>query len=390
MLSSRTTTACLRQRNRSATALLGWVLLCSCASQPPTANTTAELADPPAEQPVDATAETTHAPARSPNANSTGEPGDAPSQQPTEIEIEEPAEGSSISRAVDSTHRVLSDSIQAAVLRIDRFFSREEALRDSSESWVRIRPEVGYDTDDQVDLDLNVAARIDLPGLSDRLSLVVWTDGDRVSEDDRFTDTLDHDNGGGIALERDSGRPLTKWNVRPGIGIKGGWLPDPFLQIRATRWYNLEGTWVVRAEGTTRYLYDDEWDLRGELSFNRPIGEHLLFRLRTELRYRQAKDHSNANQHFTFFQKLSEKKGMTYEFAIFSSDDPDWGVRNYRFLVGYKQLIYKDWLYAEFIPELSFKDENDWDVTPGIRVRLEAFIGKRRSRPDEIPKKAEE
>ncbi len=322
--------------------------------------------------------------------NAQQEPTGEPSHQPTKAIGEEPVTRSRLQRAVDSTHGVLSGSIEAAVLRIDRFFSREEALRDSSESWVRIRPEVGYDTDDQVDLDLNVAARIDLPGLSDRLSLVVWTDGDRVSEDDRFTDTLDHDNGGGIALERDSGRPLTKWNVRPGIGIKGGWLPDPFLQIRATRWYNLEGTWVVRAEGTTRYLYDDEWDLRGELSFNRPIGEHLLFRLRTELRYRQAKDRSNANQHFTFFQKLSEKKGMTYEFAIFSSDDPDWGVRNYRFLVGYKQLIYKDWLYMEFIPELSFKDENDWDVTPGIRVRLEAFIGKRRSRRDEIPNKTEE
>ena len=55
-------------------------------------------------------------------------------------------------------------------------------------------------------------------------------------------------------------------------------------------------------------------------------------------------------------------------------------MRNYRLLVGYKQLIYKDWLYAEFIPELSFREENDWDVTPGIRVRFEAFLGNRRLR----------
>ena len=160
------------------------------------------------------------------------------SEQPGEVVGEEPVE-SRLTRAVDGTHSVISGSIEAAVLRIDRFFSREKALRDSSESWVRLRPEVGYDTDDQVDWDFNVAARIDLPGLSGRASLVMWSDGDRIEEDDRFTDTLDHDTSGGIALERDSGRAITKWNVRPAIGLKSGSPVDPFLQLRETRFYNV-------------------------------------------------------------------------------------------------------------------------------------------------------
>jgi hypothetical protein len=281
-------------------------------------------------------------------------------------------------RVVDATHGVLSSSLEATVLRIDRFFSREQYLRDSTDSFIRLRPELGYNTDDDFEWDFNVAARIQLPALSDRLSLQVWTDSDDMSADDRYTDTLDSDSTGGIALERDSKRPLNKWNVRPAIGVKGGLPLDPFVQGRATRYYNLEGTWVVRAQGTTRYLLDDRWDLRAELDFNRPIHELWSMRVRSEVRYREAKERINANQFFTFFQQLSETRGLTYEFAIFASDDTEWGVRSYRLLVGYRQRVYKDWLFTEVMPELAFKDENDWDVTPGIRLRIEGFIGNRR------------
>lgn len=281
-------------------------------------------------------------------------------------------------RVVDATHRVLSSSLEGTVLRIDRFFSREQYLRDSSDSFIRLRPEIGYNTDDDFEWDVNVAAKISLPGISDRISVQVWSDEDQMAGDDRYTDTLDSNSTGGLAFERDSKRPLNKWNIRPAIGVKGGWPLDPFLQGRATRYYNVEGTWVVRAQGTTRYLLDDGWDLRAELDFNRLLWELWAMRVRSDVRYREAKERINANQYFSFFQRLSEKRGMTYEFAIFASDDTEWGVRSYRLLVGYRQLVYKDWLYLEVMPELAFKDENDYDVTPGIRLRVEAFIGNRR------------
>lgn len=296
---------------------------------------------------------------------------------------EEPAEpsaesGSRVAGTMDRTQDIVTDSLEATVLRLDQFFTNSQFLEDSTESYLRLRPEAGYDTDDDFDWDLNLAARLDLPGTKQRYSLIISSEADDPTGDGRFTDTLDHESDGGIALERNSKRPLNKWRVRPAIGVKGGWLPDPFARLRATRYYNLEGRWLTRLQGTTRYLVDDQWDLRGELDFNRLLGERWALRIRTDLRYRDAKDRTDANQYFTITQKLNELEGISYELAVLTNDDPDWDVRSYRFLFAYRQLIYKDWLFVEYMPELSFREENDYDPSAGIRLRLEAFFGKGR------------
>jgi hypothetical protein len=41
----------------------------------------------------------------------------------------------------------------------------------------------------------------------------------------------------------------------------------------------------------------------------------------------------------------------------------------------YRQRIWRDWLFAELAPQLSFPRDNDFKRTPGILFRIEIFFG---------------
>jgi hypothetical protein len=54
--------------------------------------------------------------------------------------------------------------------------------------------------------------------------------------------------------------------------------------------------------------------------------------------------------------------------------------------VRYRQRLWRDWLYYEVVPQLSFPREENFDITPGINLRLEMLFGHYRKLPP-MPKK---
>lgn len=277
---------------------------------------------------------------------------------------------------VDKTHRAIGQSLEATVLAIDRFFATQQYAADTTGSFLRVRPEAEYDSDDKFDTDLKLSAKVDLPGTKRRLKLLIDSDSSTLNQD---TGINVDDGGGGdgaVAVERESERRLDQWRVRPALGVKSSMPPDPFVQLRATRYHQLGEHWLARLQGTARYLYDDKGDLRAELDLNRALAPDWLFRARTDIRWRDSKDRTEANQSFTFAQRLSEKRSVAYSLGVFSDNDQGWDVQRYRYLIVHRQLVYKDWLFFEVRPEVSVRNQDDgWEPGASLQLRLEAFFG---------------
>ena len=44
---------------------------------------------------------------------------------------------------------------------------------------------------------------------------------------------------------------------------------------------------------------------------------------------------------------------------------------------GYRQRIWRKWLYFEIVPQASFPDDRDFEFVPGILFRVETNFGKK-------------
>jgi hypothetical protein len=277
---------------------------------------------------------------------------------------------------VDATHRTIEGSLDATILAIDRFFATEQYLADTTDSFVRLRPEIELDSDDKLDTDFKVNAKLDLPGTKRRLRLLVESDPNALNQDAGVNVDDGSGGDGSVALERESKRRPEQWRVRPAVGIKSSMPPDPFVRLRATRYYQPGEAWLARLQGTARYLLDDKAELRAELDLNRGLAPDWLFRARSDLRWRDSRDRTDAGQSFTFAQRLSPKRNVAYSLGVFADDDEGWGLTGYRYLIVHRHLIYRDWLFFEIRPEVSLRNEEDgWEPGANLQLRLEAFFG---------------
>jgi hypothetical protein len=55
--------------------------------------------------------------------------------------------------------------------------------------------------------------------------------------------------------------------------------------------------------------------------------------------------------------------------------DPDFAVTDIQLKLRYRQRFFRDWMVLEIGPQLTFPEEYDHEVNPGLVIRLEAEFG---------------
>ncbi len=81
-------------------------------------------------------------------------------------------------------------------------------------------------------------------------------------------------------------------------------------------------------------------------------------------------------QTLNVIQQLSPDKALTYTFGIFEESFSNTVISDYFFSAHYRQLIYKDWLYVNVIPEVNYPREFDYDARVSLTLKLEVFFHK--------------
>lgn len=282
-----------------------------------------------------------------------------------------------LGKTIDRLHSGISAGVEHSAKRVDSFFSDDRFYADTTKSYARISGETTWESSEGTTGKARVRARFDLPGTRERLRLFLEggdadeTTGGGSGSIPEALDDNDYDVGLEAQLE-DTG----KWDIRPGLGVKAGTTPDPFLRIRATRYERLDG-WLMRfSTGATEYL-DDGTDLRARLDFDRKINPTWLVRSTSGVRYLDRKDRTEALQQFSLFQKLSGRTALAYETGVLAHDDPDWDVDHYFVQFRARVRAYKKWLFVELRPQLHFREEDDYDPTFLVSLRIDTVFGAR-------------
>lgn len=70
-------------------------------------------------------------------------------------------------------------------------------------------------------------------------------------------------------------------------------------------------------------------------------------------------------------------QGVGIRYSVFGHIDGEGIMDRHRVNLVHRRPLYKDWLFLEFSPQLEWKNDNDWDLVPGLLVGLDMlFWGK--------------
>jgi len=288
---------------------------------------------------------------------------------------------------IDRLHRGATNIVQDMISAVDGFFVSDDfATFEDNQTRVRLRLNVDHLENHGWDVAPKIKLHLVLPGLSERLRLVV-NEGDSV-EDGNGSPSDDDEND--VALRWiGSQSETTNLAFDLGLRLKGGSL-DPFARINTGIQYGLTDNW--QGQTTNRIYYYSKTGLRNDLRqyFNRPISDNLLFRARTRIQYFEENDHNpNLEQKFSVFHTLASQSALAYEVLWRKEAAEDSRFDDDEILIPtqkqyqqaalqlrFRRSFLRDWFFVEFWPMVVWAEERDWETLLAGRIRFEVNLGR--------------
>lgn len=282
-----------------------------------------------------------------------------------------------LKRAVDAFHASMSSRVESTARRVDAFFADDRYYADTTETYARLSLQTTFESGKSAESEAQLRVSLDLPGTEERLRLFIEGGEPEVgqgTESGSIPAALD-DNDYSFGLEAQLTQ-LGAWDIRPGAGVKAGTPPDPFLRLRAIRYWQF-GKWLSRFSAGAAEFLDDGTEFQTRLDFDRKLSPDWLFRSASRVRWLDRKDRVDATQTLTLFQRLKARAGVGYDVGLRANDDPDWEVSAYFVQVRGRYRAYRKWLFVEMAPQIVFREEDDYDPSLRLAIRVDAVFGER-------------
>jgi hypothetical protein len=303
-----------------------------------------------------------------------GETDDRHTAEEAELEPMEPT-------GVDLAQEAISRTVNDAAKWFDSFFGDERYVTEEARSRIRVIPSLFVEKGESADARLRINARLTLPRANKRLRLIIADsseDEESILDNPGFQDagTTDGDTTLGLQYLL---REKDRLNLSISAGLRRGDdnAVDVFVGPRYRRTWALD-SWQIRFTERVRWYSDGGWESRTRLDFERLLREELFFRTATELFWSEedfAEDGFVLAITPSLSQRLKSRAGIEYQWSNVFKSRPDFHLESTTLRIRYRQRIWRKWLFYEVNPQLAFRDEDDFDPTPGIELRLEASFG---------------
>ena len=292
-------------------------------------------------------------------------------------------QGDAIPLVDPGNQKVIDDAqVEATVLLyevsewIDSFFDDGRFLAEENESRATLKLSFGYSRQDSLEIQPRLDVRLALPKLSSRAHLIIEAaeDSDFNIGDSTVNDYENHDDTDGGEL-----RAALRWFLREGdtynVSFDAGASWDYLfgsLRFRAIQDFD---EWLGRFTNRLRWYTDDGWENRTTYDLETHFNEDFFFRATTSFNYYETEDGFPHSQQFRLYQVLTAIRAISYEAGIYLETEPSYKMTNIEFILRYRQRFYRDWLMLEVSPRVSFPEDYDREINPGLIFKLEASFG---------------
>jgi hypothetical protein len=297
--------------------------------------------------------------------------------EPTEDILELPGKAQ-----LEGAHTYLSRNVEELSRRIDGFFGAERAFDESSGTYIQTRGSLIFLENGNVDFDGEVRAKLDLPNLKRRISLVIESE-----EEDAGAQTTGITTGTQSANQTLNNQDLTAslqyvlrqeptWDLRLQPGIRGVWPPQTFLRLRARLTNPLSERWLSRFTLTPGWFDPRGFEARLRHDFDLASGPGALFRIATEGVWVVKEDRNvEIGQSFFYAHPIHRRSNMAYEVGVLFETDPGFKATAYFSSVRFRRDIHRGWVFLEVKPQVLFPREQDYEIAPSIALSIELLFG---------------
>lgn len=261
---------------------------------------------------------------------------------------------------------------------IDSFFDDARAVDEENTNRATIGIALGYSRNDNFDIKPRFDWRVSLPKLSNRTQFYISASDDEdfsVQSDlneIRSADEKSDDSQVRAGLKwflKESG----KYNISLDTGVSWEYL---FAGLRYRSLQTL-GEWQGRLTNRLRYYTDDGFENKLSYDLERTVTDKTMFRTTTSVNWYEEKEGFPHSQYFRLYQVFSEYQALSYESGVFLTTDPSYKMTDLQFTLKYRQRFFRDWLVLEIVPRVTFPEEQDYNINPGIIFNFKASIGYR-------------
>ena len=292
------------------------------------------------------------------------------------------------SERADYIQDVMDAAFNDSITRIDKHYGSEldelEMLQAESSSF-KLGTEMTIERDDgiSIGLDYDFDTEIELPRLEKKAKLFVRTgDLDELPS----SSISERDNGFQVGLSRETSFKKRSL-IDNSIGIKVRWLPVLFAESKIRRRWDGE-TWVIYPQQKFYWESDDGLGAVTSLHMTKWLDDQIVLRSDSGAHITEKSEGVEWDQSigvFNIYESLVEgdrKSDLYYAYkaaglraSFFGHLDGGHAMDRYRISWMYRRPLYKRWVYLNVIPEFNWREENDWDTDPGIRLGVELIFG---------------
>ncbi len=258
----------------------------------------------------------------------------------------------------------------------DRFFG-DERDEDVASALVRVVPSLQYSDRDFTDSGIRLKARVNLPNLRDRFSLVVNGDAEESAgllpgevERPEQANAADRDTSAAL-------RYLARRAADSGVDFDIG-LRSQLKFFARARYYR---SWQLAGQLRTRYtqsFWFRDGSGFGETSLfevERMLAEDMLLRWSTQAILSEEANGLDLRDGLQLLRQIDRDRAISWNLAMTVKSDPAWQAQAYVTSVRYRQRAFRPWFFFEVEPFIDAIRDDRFNTNPGIAFRVEIWLG---------------
>ncbi len=270
--------------------------------------------------------------------------------------------------------------------RLNQFFEDERFEDEVNFTRIRLRGDAFFREGDAIEFDKGIRLRYSIPWA--RRRLVLLFSGDVNENDDEDNDAVQSELKSVLEPEEDEDAIVAlqgflaateRYNISIQAGGRfSGFNPVGFVGPRYRQTFDFD-PWLMRINSRVRWYTDEGFDIRSVVDFERKFGEKFLLRLTPRASWSEEDERITYGFNIRLFHELGPRHVLQYEINSRADTEPTHELRRVTTRVRYRRELFSDWkfinnFFLEVAPELAFLSNRDFEVAPGILIRIDTVL----------------
>ena len=288
---------------------------------------------------------------------------------------------------LDKSQTMVYQTVCGSVAWFDGFFGDRRFDRESGRTFGRIGLSAFWDQRDGIDPKLRFRARLALPQLEERASLMIGRGSDQELIEER-PDLQDAVPGNFNSVEDDSFLVGLGYNRGQGlkrgfdfsVGVKVRLPPEPYVKAAFRRAWELSESTLLRIRPLAYWRYEEGVGTTLNVDIDHLFTKTSMLRWSNTANISQDPEVNGARwlTYLSLFRALSNRRAISYHVLAGGETEDEVKLQNYGFELRYRQRILREWLFIEFLTSLTWPKEfvtEQRESNIGVGVGFEMYFG---------------